>query len=175
MGSIAYPIAPTKAWLGMKTAFHARLDDEFIETKQIFQRERFHRRKHDSMGNILSLRYCKRSIQFRRERQFQHLKRWRFTKNRCIHFYVNSSSELFKWRNEARGVFLTAKLTSQFLTPSTMTRSSDLSSEAEVVTIKCPFTFRATSSTINEDGHITETNITRIEIVDSRIEDSSKS
>ena len=56
-----------------------------------------------------------------------------------------------------------------------MTRGSDLSSEAEVVTIKCPFTFRATSSTINKDGHTTETNITRIEIADSRREDSSKS
>ena len=55
--------------------------------------------KYNNMSNLMKefTRGLKRNdvrtpIQFRRERQLQHLKRWFFLKNRPIHFHINSTS-----------------------------------------------------------------------------------
>ena len=55
--------------------------------------------KYNNMSNLMKefTRRLKRNdvrtpIQFSRERQLQHLKRWFFLKNRPIHFHINSTS-----------------------------------------------------------------------------------
>ena len=59
----------------------------------------FMRYKYNNMSNLMKefTRGLKRNdvrtpIQFSRERQLQHLKRWFFLKNRPIHFHINSTS-----------------------------------------------------------------------------------
>ena len=63
-------------------------------------------------------------IQFRRERQPQHLKRWFFVKNRPIHFHINSTSVIkpVKWNKLC---FSSIESTSHFLQQSTVSCRSD--------------------------------------------------
>ena len=77
----------------MTTVFHARLYGRFTKIKSKLRRNKFYRTNQSSnfLGGCFSNRYVRAPIQFRRERQPKHLKRWFFLKNRPIRFYINST------------------------------------------------------------------------------------
>ena len=86
----------------MTTAYHARLYDRFKGIQNNLRRKKLCRMNQGSNfpGSSFSNRDNIRvPIQFRRECQPQHLKRWFFLVNRLIHFYINSFSviRLLKW------------------------------------------------------------------------------
>ena len=79
----------------MRTVLHARLYGRFIEIQNNLWRNRLQRTNQGSnfFGSSFSNRENVRApIQFRRERQPKHLKRWFFPKNRHNHFYINSTT-----------------------------------------------------------------------------------
>ena len=83
----------------MTTVFHAWTYGRFIERYRATSGEKnFIERINESnfLGDSFSNRDAKKAIkapiQFRRESQPQHLKRWFFVKNRPIHFHINSTS-----------------------------------------------------------------------------------
>ena len=78
----------------MTTAFHASPYGRFIEKENTFKKKKLHRTNQGS--NALESNFSNRDngripIQFRRERQTEHLKRSFFFKNRPIHFHINST------------------------------------------------------------------------------------
>ena len=79
----------------MKIVLHARLYGRFIELQSNYTRKKLHRTNqgsnHDSFSNRDNVRA---PIQFRRERQLQHLKRSFFLKNRSINFRIHSTSAI---------------------------------------------------------------------------------
>ena len=79
----------------MTEEFHALLYGRFIKIQGNLRRSTLHRTNKGSnfLGGSFSNRDNVRApIQFRREGQPQHLKKWFFLKNRAIHFHINSSS-----------------------------------------------------------------------------------
>ena len=67
----------------------------FIEIQSNLRRKKLHRTNQGSnfLGGSFNNRDNVRApVQFRRESQPQHLKRWFFLKNRPIHFHINSTS-----------------------------------------------------------------------------------
>ena len=81
-----------------------------------------------TLNELLNASGLRDSIIFRRESQPKHLKRWFFLKNRPVHFHINSTR--VRQANGTSWVFPTLKLTSHFLPQSTVSRTSDLSAEA---------------------------------------------
>ena len=78
----------------MTALFHARLYDKFIEIKSNFGKKKLYRTNEGSNflgGSFSSGDNVRAPIQFRRERQSQHLKRWIFLKNSPIHFHISST------------------------------------------------------------------------------------
>ena len=78
----------------MTTVFPARPFGRFIEIQSNLRRKKLHRANQGS--NFLRRSFSNRDnlrapIQFRRERQTQHRKRWLFLKSRPIHFHINST------------------------------------------------------------------------------------
>ena len=79
----------------MTTLFHARLSGRFKEIKGNLRRKKLHKVNHVSSffgGSFSNRDKVTLPIQFRGERQSQHLKRWFFLKKRPIHFHINSTS-----------------------------------------------------------------------------------
>ena len=79
----------------MTTVLHAWSYGRFIEIQSNLMRKKLHRTSQGS--NFLRSSFRKRDsvralIQFRRESEPKHLKRWFFLKNRSIHFHTNSTS-----------------------------------------------------------------------------------
>ena len=81
----------------------------------------------DSFSN--RVRAVRAPIQFRRESQYQHLKRWFFFKKRPIHFYINSTS-VTRPVKQNQLIFPALKSRSHFLPQSTVSHRSNSSSEA---------------------------------------------
>ena len=86
----------------MTTAFHAWAYIRFAEIQSNLRRKELHRTNQGS--NFLGASFINRDnvralIQFRKESQLQHLKRWFFLKKRCTHSHINSTSviRLIKW------------------------------------------------------------------------------
>ena len=106
----------------------------FIEIQRNLRRKRLHRTNQGS--KFLADKFNNRDnirppIQFKRESQPQLLKRWFFIKNSSIHFHINSTSaSILDWSNKMSCVFPTLKSTGHFLSQSTVSSSSELSSEA---------------------------------------------
>ena len=74
---------------------HAWPYGRFIEIQRNLKKKKLHRTNQSSnfLGSSFSSRDNVRApIQFRRENQSQHFKRWFFLKNRPIHFHINSTS-----------------------------------------------------------------------------------
>ena len=116
----------------MTTVSHASLYDRFIEIQSNHRRKKLQRINQGShfLGGCFSDRDPVRSpIQFGRQSQTQHLKRWFFLKNTPIHSYINSTSVL-RLSNETSWVFPVLKSISHFLPQSTVPYRSDASSEA---------------------------------------------
>ena len=79
----------------MTIVFHSWSYGRFIEIQSNFRRKKLHRTNQGSnfLGGSFSNRDNVRApIQFRRESQPQHLKRWFLLKSRCTHFHINSTS-----------------------------------------------------------------------------------
>ena len=96
----------------MTAVFHARLSGRFIEIQSNFRRKKLHGSNQDP--NFLRDSYSNRDnvrtpIQFKRESQFEHLKRWFFLKNTPIYFHVNCTIDKMSC------VFPALKSTSHFL------------------------------------------------------------
>ena len=75
--------------------FHARLHDRFVGIKSNIREKKPHRTNQGSnfLGGSFSYRdNTKTSIQFRRKRQPQHLKRLFFCKNKPILFHITNTS-----------------------------------------------------------------------------------
>ena len=80
----------------MITAFHVWLYGRSIGAEQL-RRKKHYQKNHTrlqfswALGSFSNNRdvKCKSPIQFRRESQPQHLKKWFFLKNRPIHFHIN--------------------------------------------------------------------------------------
>ena len=88
-------IPPSRASPDMTTVFHKRLYGRFTEIQIYLRKKRLHWINQGSsiFGSSFSNRdNVKASIQFRREREPQHLKGWSFLKNRAIHLHINSMS-----------------------------------------------------------------------------------
>ena len=78
----------------MRTLFHARLYGRIVETRRNFRRKKLHRT--NKCSNLLGSSFYNRGnlrapIQFARERQFQHLKRWSLFWSGPVHFHMNST------------------------------------------------------------------------------------
>ena len=78
----------------MATVSHARPNGKTKDIKSNLWRKKLHRT--DQGSNFLGGSFSNRdnvraSIQFRGERDTQHLKRWFFFKNWPIHFHINST------------------------------------------------------------------------------------
>ena len=104
----------------MPAVFHTCPYGKFIEIQNNVRRKKLHRTNQDSnyLGGSFSKRDTVRApIQFRREIQSQHHKRWFFLKSRPIHFHIELS-------------FPTLKSLSHFLPYSTVSCRSDSTSEA---------------------------------------------
>ena len=102
----------------MKAVFHIWLYGRFIEMQRNLRRKKLHRTNQGSnfLGGSFSNRDNVRvPIQFRRESQPQHLKRWFFLKNRPMHFHINSISST----RLVKSVFPALKSNSHFLPEST--------------------------------------------------------
>ena len=131
----------------------------YRDTEQPHLKETLHRTDQGSnfLGGSLSNRDVRAPIQFRRERQPQHLKRLFFLKNRPIHFQINSNKviRLVKQNNlsfsrieinkllpasEHSVLYIRFKFTSQFWF---------------LPQIRCLITLRVESSTISIDSNIT--------------------
>ena len=95
---VAYPtisISNLELQPDVTTLFHARLYGRFIKIHSNLRRMKLHKMNQGSkfLGGSFSNRDNVRApIQFRRESQHQHLKRWIFIKNRPIHFHINNTS-----------------------------------------------------------------------------------
>ena len=79
----------------MAAVFHAWQYGRFIEIQSNLRRKKLHKMNQDSNfpgGSFSNRENVRASIQFRRESQPEHLKRWIFLKNRPIHFCINSAS-----------------------------------------------------------------------------------
>ena len=79
----------------MTTVFHTSPYGRFMEIQSNLRRKKLHNKNQGS--NSLGGRFGNRDnviapLQFRREIQAQHLKRWFFLKHRPIHFHINSNS-----------------------------------------------------------------------------------
>ena len=127
----------------MTKVFHAWQYGRSIEIQSNLRRKKLHRTNQGSnfLGNSFSNKdNVRASMQFSKESQTQHLKRWFFLKNRPICFHINSTSVL-DWSNETSWVFPALKSTSHFLVHSTVSCRSDSSSKANLVvaTDEMPF------------------------------------
>ena len=111
----------------MKTVFHAWPYGGFIEIQSNLRREKLRRTNQgcNFLGGSFSNRANVRApIQFRRERQLQHLKKT------DPFIFTSIAPVLLDWSNETSWVFPTLKSTSNFLPQSAVSRRSDSSSEA---------------------------------------------
>ena len=121
----AKPVARSTS-LDMTTVFHARLYGTFVEIQTNLRRTQIHRTNQGSnfLGGSFSNRDNVRApIQFRTERQPQHLKSWFFLKNGSIHFHINSTSVI---RSVKQFFFPALKSTDDFLPQSTVSGRSNL-------------------------------------------------
>ena len=88
---------------GITNVFHARLFGRFIEINFNLGRKKLHRANQglnflrDSFGNRYNIRT---PTQFRRERQFQYLKRKIFIMDRPIHIHNGSTTVFRSFSNE---------------------------------------------------------------------------
>ena len=131
--------APTQTW--QQYSMQCRLwywdkDGRFIKIKRNVMRKKIHRTNQGS--NFLGDNFCNGDnvtapIQFRREWQSHHIKRWFFVKNRPIQFHINSTrvARLLK-RNKLNLASIAnhSISTSHFLNQSTVSRKSHSNSEA---------------------------------------------
>ena len=81
----------------MTTVFREWPYGRFIEIQNNLRRKKLHRTNQGSnfLGGSFSNRdNVRATVQFRRESQPQHLKRWLFLKNRPIYFHINSTSAI---------------------------------------------------------------------------------
>ena len=79
----------------MTTIFHQRLYGRFLEIQSNLRRKKLHKVNQNSNfpgGSFGNRDNVKAPIQFIRERQPQHFKRWFFLKNRLVHFHINNTS-----------------------------------------------------------------------------------
>ena len=99
---VAYPtisIATRSTSPYMTIVFYAWLYRKFIEIQSSLRRKKLHKTNQSStcLGGSFSNRNNVRApIQFKRERQLQHLKRSIFFKDRHINFHINSTS-VIRW------------------------------------------------------------------------------
>ena len=86
----------------MNTVFHTKIYGGFTEVKSNFWGKKLHRTNKGS--NLLESSFCNRDnartpIQFRRERKFQHLKRY-FTLRAGPHIFTSIAPKLLDWLNK---------------------------------------------------------------------------
>ena len=89
---LQFQVGTRSTSLHVTTVFHRYLNGGFIEVQSKLRRKKLHRMNEGTyfLEGILSNRdNVTAPIQFRREGQPQHLKRWIFLKNRYIHFHIN--------------------------------------------------------------------------------------
>ena len=81
------------------TMFHTWPYGRFIKIQSNFRSNKSRQGSNFLGGSFSNRDNVRAPIQFRREGQPQHLKRWFFLKNRPIHFYINSTSVIrpVKW------------------------------------------------------------------------------
>ena len=148
------------------TVFHTWARGRFIEIQSNLKRKKLHRTNLGS--NLLEGSFSNRNnvrapVHFRREGQFQHLKRWFFLKNRPIHFCINRTSviRLVK-RNQLS--FPALKSTSHFLFQLTVSCRSDSSSEANSSCCQRSnaWSYWIYSSIISIDSNITDNIIRKV-------------
>ena len=131
---LTIPIKISSTSPDMTTVFHAWLYGRFIGIQSNLRRKSLHRTNQGS--NCLGGSFCNRddvraSIQFWTETQPKHLKRWFFLKDRSIHLHINSTSVIRPVnQNQLKSLFPVLKSTSHFLPQSTVSRTSNSSSEA---------------------------------------------
>ena len=118
----------------MTTVFHTWLHGRFIEIQSNLMRKKLHRMKQDSnffWRQFFSNRdNVRASIQFRRENQLQHLKRYFSSRTDLFIFNSSLAPVLLDWSNKTSRVFPALKSTSHFLPQSTVSHRSDSSSDA---------------------------------------------
>ena len=95
-------LAETRSTSPDITVFHAWSFVRFIEIQNNLMWKKLHRTNQGSNflgGSSSNWDNVRAPIQFERESQPQHLRRWFFLKNRPIHFHINSTSviRLVKW------------------------------------------------------------------------------
>ena len=116
----------------MTTTLPARPCRRFIKIQSNLRRKKLHRTNQGSNflgGSFSNRNNVRTSIQFRKERQPQHLKRRFFVRNRPIHFHMKGISVL-RLVKQSKMSFPAFKLTSHFLPQSTVSRRSDSSPAA---------------------------------------------
>ena len=111
-------VASRSTRIDMKTIFHAWLHGKFIGIMRSFRRKKLH--KTNWCSNFLGGSFSKKDnvtapIQFRKERQPQHLKIWFFLKNRPIQISTSIAPVSLSQSNETSWVFWALKLISHFL------------------------------------------------------------
>ena len=147
------------------TVFEARPYGRFTEIQSNLRRKKLHKTNQGSsfLGCCFSNRNNVRApIQFRRERESQHLKRWFFFKS--FHFHIISTKiiRLAKWNQLSISEL---KSTSHFLPQSTVSRRSDSSSGTNC---SCCYRsdawshLRVESSIISIDSNITDNIIRKV-------------
>ena len=100
------------------TVFHARPYGRFIEILSNLWRKKPHRTNQGSnflRGSFSNRENVRAPIQFRRERQPQHLQRLFFLKNRLIYVHINNAIVLLDQSLGTSWIFLALKSTSHFL------------------------------------------------------------
>ena len=103
----------------MTTVFHVRPYGKIVETQSNLWRKQSHRM--NQVTNFGRTSFCNRayiraSIQFRRERQSQHLKRCFFINNRPVDFHISSTS-FIRLIKQNRLSFSSLRINKPFPTP----------------------------------------------------------
>ena len=116
----------------MATVFYTWAYGRFIKIQINLRRKKLHRMNQRSNflgGSFSNTDNVRPPIQFRRESQPKHLKRWFILRNRPIHFHINRTS-VIRTVKQNRWVFSASKSTSHFLPQSKVSWRSDPSSQA---------------------------------------------
>ena len=151
----------------MATVFHAWLYGGSIEIQSNLRWRNLHRMNQGSnfLGQGFSNRTDGRApIQFRRERQPQHLKRHILLKNRSIHFHINSTSVI---RPVTKNQLSFSRIENNKPLPVpvhsvSLIRFKFRSQFQLLPLIRCLTTIRVESNLISIDSNITDTIIRKV-------------
>ena len=154
-----FQVATTSTSLDMTTVFHTWLYGRFIEILSNLRGKKLHRTTQGSnfLGGSFSNRDNVRApIQFRREGQPKHLKRWFFLKNRPIHFHINRTSVIWPVKQNQLS-FPCTEINKLLLAPVHSVSYFNFRGQFKLLPhIRCLITLRIESSIISIYSNITD-------------------